>query len=246
MVNMPAARQAVEFIKKLPALGAGIHLNLFEGEPVSKDPCVACLLGADGKFAYSPSRLSFLSVPRRSIRNAIATELAAQIQWAIDNGLQPTHLDSHKHIHSFPVIFDIICYLAKSFRIGAIRWLFEPDSVCRKPWPAPGEGGKKKAGILRVMARINRWQNRSFLKTKAVLGIAHTGRIDTEFLKAAILHNLTGPVEIITHPGFTNGLDRTKTRLLHQRKTELDALCDRNIKQYFNEAGIQLVHYGQI
>ena len=133
MVNMPASRQAVEFVRKLPALGVGVHLNLFEGEPVSKDPCVACLLGADGKFAYSPSRLSFLSVPRRSIRNAIATELAAQIQWAIDNGLQPTHLDSHKHIHSFPVIFDIICNLAKRFRIGGIRWLFEPGKVCRKP-----------------------------------------------------------------------------------------------------------------
>jgi len=246
MANMPAALRAVELAKQLPTLGVGIHLNLFQGKPVSKDPCVVRLLNTDGEFAYSPVRLSILSVVSRKIRNAIAAELAAQIQWVIDSGLKPTHLDSHKHIHNFPAIFPIVCELAKNFKIAAIRWPFEPKEVSHKPWPPPGEGGGKRAAIIRTMAKINRRQNPAFFKTQTVLGIAHTGRIDIDFLKAAIIHNRVETTEIITHPGFINGLDPTKTRLVQQRKMELDALCDKKIKGYFEEAPVKLVHYGQI
>lgn len=246
MANMPAARQAVEIARRLPTLGVGVHLNLFEGKPVSKNACVDCLLAMDGRFAYSPSWLSLLSAVKRRIRNAIATELAAQIQWIIDNGLKPTHLDSHKHIHNFPCIFPIVCELAKSFKIAAIRWPFEPKQVCCKPWPSPPEGGRKRVAAVRTMAKINRKQNPAFLKTQAVLGIAHTGKIDIDFLKMAALQEFAETVEIITHPGFIDGLDKIKTRLIHEREKELDALCDKQTKQYFKDAAIKLVHYGQL
>ncbi len=39
MVNMPAAEKAVKIAKKLPSLGIGVHLNLTEGRPISKDSC---------------------------------------------------------------------------------------------------------------------------------------------------------------------------------------------------------------
>jgi predicted glycoside hydrolase/deacetylase ChbG (UPF0249 family) len=246
MANMPAARQAVEIARQLPTLGVGVHLNLFVGKPVSKSACVDCLLAVDGQFAFSPSMLSLLSAVKRKIRNAIATELAAQIQWVIDNGLKPTHLDSHKHIHNFPVIFPIVCELAKRFKIAAIRWPFEPKQVCQKPWPLPFEGGAKRAAVVRAMAKINRKQNPAFLKTQAVLGIAHTGKIDIDFLKTAALQDLAETVEVITHPGFINGLDKLETRLIHERKMELDVLCDKQTKQYFKDAAIKLVHYGQL
>jgi len=246
MANMPAARQAVELAKQLPTLGVGVHLNLFAGKPVSKDPCVVCLLNSDGEFANSPYKLSFLSMVSRKIRNAVATELAAQIQWVIDNGLKPAHLDSHKHIHNFPGVFRIVCGLAKSFGIAAIRWPFEPKQVSRKPWPPADKEGRKRARVIRVLAKINRKQNSSFFKTNATLGIAHTGGINIDFLKAAVIYNFAEIVEIITHPGFIDGLDPTKTRLVQQRKIELDALCDEKIRRCFKEAAVKLVHYGQV
>ena len=96
------------------------------------------------------------------------------------------------------------------------------------------------------MAQINRLQNREFLKTDAVLGIAHTGKIDVNFFKAVTLYNPAATAEVMTHPGYAEGLDANKTRLLHQRKVELDALCSERTKEYFKEAGIKLVHYGQL
>jgi predicted glycoside hydrolase/deacetylase ChbG (UPF0249 family) len=96
------------------------------------------------------------------------------------------------------------------------------------------------------MAKINRKQNSSLLKTKAIFGIAHTGKINVDFFKAVTLYNYGGIIEIMTHPGYTDGLDPDKTRLVHQRKMELDALCSDETKQYFKDAKIELVHYGQI
>jgi predicted glycoside hydrolase/deacetylase ChbG (UPF0249 family) len=48
----------------------------------------------------------------------------------------------------------------------------------------------------------------------------------------------------MTHPGYAEGL--TKTRLIEQRKTELKWLCDPATKQILAEAGLKLVHYGNI
>ena len=246
MANMPAADEAVKIAKQLPGLGVGVHLNLFEGKPLSKKACVERLLNADGQFAYSPSRLSLLSIGRHKIRNAIRAELAAQIQWVIDNGLAPTHLDSHKHIHSFPAIFSIVCELAKRFEVSAIRFCFEPKQLCRKPWPLTSEDGRKRAGIIRAMARINRMQNSHFLKTDALLGIAHMGRINVNFFKAVALYNPAATAEVMTHPGFDDGPEGERNRLPHQRKIEFGALSGERTKQYFRDARIKLVHYGQL
>jgi len=246
MANMPAANEAVKMAKQLPTLGVGVHLNLFEGRPISKDTSIDCLLDADGRFAYSPSRLSLLSIAGHKIRNAIATELAAQIQWVIDNGLKPTHLDSHKHIHSFPAIFPIVCDLAKRFEIAAIRWPFEPKELSQMPWPLPGEGGRKRARLIRTMAKINRMQDSSLLKTDALLGIAHTGKIDVNFFKAVALYSSVATAEVMTHPGLADGLNPGETRLLRQQKVELETLCSERTKQYLEDAGIKLIHYGQL
>ncbi len=246
MTNMLAAGEAVKLAKQMPNLGVGVHLNLFEGQPLSKDSRVNCLLNNDGSFALSPAKLSLLSISRHKIRNAIRIELSAQIQWLIDNGLKPTHLDSHKHIHSFPPIFPIVCGLAKRFEITAIRFTLEPKALLTMPWPLPSEGGRKRTKILRIMAKINRIQNSTFLKTDCLLGVAHTGKIDLNFFKAVALYNPTATAEVMTHPGLEDGLDPAKTRLLHQRKAELQAICSEKTKQYFNDTGIKLVHYGKL
>lgn len=246
MANMSAAHEAVKIAKKLPTLGIGVHLNLTEGRPLSKDTSIDRLLDADGQFACSPAKLSLFSLAGHKIREAIRAELAAQIQWVIDNGLKPTHLDSHKHIHTFPQLFSIVCQLAGRFQIPAIRWPFEPKELSRIPWPLTGADGRKRAKKIRIMARINRVQNPDFLKTDVLLGIAHTGKIDVNFFKAVALYNSAATAEVMTHPGFADGLDPGKTRLLHQRKVELEALCSRKTKQYFEDAGVKLVHYGKL
>jgi hopanoid biosynthesis associated protein HpnK len=246
MTNMPAAEEAAEIAKQTPTLGVGVHLNLTEGKPISKEPAVKPLLDGQGQFAVPFSKLPMLSIKSGKARQAIRTELAAQIQWVIERGIKPTHLDSHKHIHSFPVIYSIVCKLAKQFGITAIRWPYEPKELCRMPWPISSDETRKNANIVRIMAKINRIQKSSFFKTDAFFGIAHTGKIDVNFLRIVALYGSVPLAEVMTHPGFVEGLDPNKTRLVQQRKVELDALCNEKVKQYFTDAGIKLVHYGQL
>ena len=96
------------------------------------------------------------------------------------------------------------------------------------------------------MAMMNRLQNPDFLKTDALLGIAHTGKIDVNFFRAVVLYNSAATAELLTHPGYIDGLDPAKTSLLNQRKAELDALCSEKTSQYFKDAGIKLLHYGNL
>jgi hopanoid biosynthesis associated protein HpnK len=244
MANMPAADEAVKIAKQMPDLGVGVHLNLFEGRPLSKDSDIGSLLDDNGDFALTPAKLSLLSIARGKIRKAIRAEMAAQIQWVIDNGLKPTHLDSHKHIHSFPAIFSIVCDLARRFEIAAIRFTFEPKQLSAMPWPLPSEGGRNRAKAIRIMAKINRIQNSDFLKTDCLLGVAHTGKIDVNFFKAVSLYNSAATTEIMTHPGLDDGLEQRQRRM--QRKGEFEALCSEKTKQYFKNAGLKLVHYGKL
>ena len=246
MANMPAADEAVEIARKLPGLGVGVHLNLSEGAPVSEDGSIACLLNSDGDFTLSVFKLSVLSIAGHKIRNAIRTELAAQIQWVLDKGLTPTHLDSHMHIHTLPTIFPIVCELARRFKIGAIRFTFEPKELCRMPWPLPGERGRQNAAKARFMAKINRLQDSRFLKTDALLGIAHKGKLDVSFFKALTLYSSAQTAEVMTHPGLADTAGPEETKLQHQQRLELEALCSERTKQYFDDAAIKLLHYGNL
>ncbi|MGA2094431.1 MAG: ChbG/HpnK family deacetylase, partial [Sedimentisphaerales bacterium] len=246
MANMPAAEEAVEIAHKLSNLGVGVHLNLTEGKPLSQDPAVGCLLDKVGRFSLKPGKLAIISLFSARVRAAVEAELAAQIQWVIERGIKPTHLDSHKHIHSFPPIFKIVCRLAKRFGIPAVRCTYEPKQVSQTPWPATDANSGKRAASLRIMAKMNRWQNSAFFKTDALLGVAHTGNINVDFFKAVSLYNTASIAEVMTHPGYTDGLDAGTTRLVKQRQIELEALCSEKTKRYFKEAGIKLVHYGQL
>ncbi len=222
MANMPWAEDAVSLAKQLPNLGTGIHLNLSMGSPLSNGAKIDYLVDSAGLFKCSAAKLSILSATSIKARKAIFSELSAQVQWVIDKGLKPTHLDSHKHIHSFPTMFPLVCKLAHKFGIPAIRWTYEPKAVCRMPWPVHSDGGLNRARTLRIMAKINRLQNSKLLKTSALLGIAHTGKINVDFFRAVVLYGSVATVEVMTHPGFTNGIDRNQTRLVEQRKVELE------------------------
>jgi len=53
MAGMPAAAQAVQLAREMPALGVGVHLNLFDASPVSEDKRIKVLLNSNGEFALS-------------------------------------------------------------------------------------------------------------------------------------------------------------------------------------------------
>jgi len=246
MANMPAAVEAVRIAEQLPSLGIGVHLNLIEGKPISPADEVSPLLGRDGEFAFSAAGLAIASLSSKAVRRAITVELTSQIQWLCDNGIKPTHLDSHRHFHIFPSILPTVSALAERFAIHAVRFPYEPPSLCRLPWPSVNAKSRRRAFIVRNMARAALLRRRNLFKNDFLFGIAHTGKINTEFWTALAKRPIDATIELMTHPGFADGLDPEKTRLVEQRKVELDALCSPGIKEMITTAGFELTHYGKL
>jgi hopanoid biosynthesis associated protein HpnK len=244
MANMPAVDEAIELAKSNPSLGVGIHLNVIDGKPLSSDSNVEPLIGDSGEFKYSASKLALKTLLCKKTRKAIETELAAQIASIIDKGIKPTHLDSHKHFHCLAPVYRIVCSLAGDFGITAIRWPWEPATVCGNNWPRVGPKDKIRAFLVRQMALNAQKQDNRFIKNDIFFGLAHTGRIDDNFWAEIARTQFAGTAEVMTHPGYADGLG--KTRLVEQRLIELKCLCAPATKDLLEQAGIQLVHYGNI
>ncbi len=245
MTNMPHFKEAVIIAKRLPRLGVGVHLNLFQSKPVSDDLRVRCLVDSAGNFRYSPRALAFLATFCHEVRKAIKVEMSAQIQRLIDSDLHPTHLDSHKHIHFFPAIYPVVCALAKRFDIPAVRYCREPAALSNVPWPLSTPEGKRRATQLRKMAGYNRLYDSELFRTEMTYGLTHIGRIDTNFFKAVSLYTTTQTAELMTHPATSDDLADSGKLFKMNRKAELEALCDDRTKKYLHEGGIELIHYGQ-
>jgi len=96
------------------------------------------------------------------------------------------------------------------------------------------------------MAGINRRQNDICIKNDMFLGTAHTGKIDIDFWRQVVKNPFDGVVELMTHPGFIEGLDPKRTRLVEQRQVELETLCSSQVRKLLVDADIELTHYGKL
>lgn len=244
MAGAEGTDEALEMARQMPSLGVGIHLNLVEGRALCQNRQAGCILDENGEFRYSAGKIALKSMICPSARKAIENELAAQIESLLEKGLKPTHFDSHKHVHTFPSIYKIVVRLARRFGVGAVRWPCESLKTCSSGWPLPSKNGKRRTRIIRTMARINRLQDNSLIKNDAFYGIAHTGKADDEFWRAVCKNAETEVAEVMTHPGYLQGLDPAKTRLIDERVVELEALCSESTKKAIADSGVELIHYG--
>lgn len=246
MAGMAGTQEAVDMARDMPGLGVGVHLNLVEGPATCQNGQTQCLLDENGEFKYSPGKIAKKSLLSGAVREAIEVELSAQIESLLKLGLKPTHFDSHKHVHTFPMVYKIVVKLARKYGIDAIRRPLEGAKTSSSDWPLPSKNGKTNAMIISAMARVNSVQNRDFIKNDAFYGIAHTGKADIDFWMAVCKNARPGVGEVMVHPGYVQGLDPKKTRLIEQRVIELDALCSGKTKACIEDAGIEIVNYGDI
>ncbi|MFI7783463.1 hypothetical protein EN46_06650 [Citrobacter amalonaticus] len=93
LVNGDAIEHAVALSRDLPTLAVGMHFVLTLGKPLTEMPGLT-REGRLGKWIWQMAEEDTLPL------DAIARELASQYQRFIDLfGREPTHLDSHHHVH---------------------------------------------------------------------------------------------------------------------------------------------------
>lgn len=112
MAGMPGFDHAVSLAKAHPTLGVGVHLTLTCGRPVLGGH--KTLTEATGTF----HSLSFYKQEDTVLdQNEVYDEWKAQIEKVLASGIEPTHLDSHHHVHIFKGLEAVFVRLAKEYRL---------------------------------------------------------------------------------------------------------------------------------
>jgi chitin disaccharide deacetylase len=252
LANGQAFDSALETARANPALGVGVHLNLSDGPPTAEAEKVRGLLNGDRRMEGGPENL-LLRIASRSLPvDEVEREWDAQIQKVQEAGIEPTHLDGHKHVQMLPGLFEIALRLAKKHGIRAIRVSHE-ESRLRAAMTSGGEqngGVVLKQGVqargLKLLARDAReMAERAGLVTADYFcGIAQTGVLTRKSVECLLESLPDGTTELMCHPGYADEeLRATPTRLQHSRQEELDILTDPGIRKLVATRGIRLLSY---
>ena len=253
LANGEAFAGGVELTRSAPNLGVGVHLNLSDGAPLARRDEVESLLDERGMFKGGPESLLVRLARRGLALEEVEVEWEAQIQRVQKAGIEPTHLDGHKHVHMLPGLFEIALKLAKRHGIGSIRVSLETSTLRA----ALASGSSQKTSVvmkqgmqargLKLLARAAREmaEKAGIATADYFCGIAQTG----EFTKEGVLRLLKalpeGTTELMCHPGYADEkLKKSATRLQQSRQKELDILTDTEVRKNVASEGIRLIDYG--
>lgn len=110
MAGMPGFDHAVSLAKAHPSLGVGVHLTLTCGRPVLTDH--KTLTEPNGDFH---SQAYYHNEEQPLDKDEVYREWKAQIEKVLSAGIEPTHLDSHHHVHTFRGLEDVFVRLAREY-----------------------------------------------------------------------------------------------------------------------------------
>src|SRR6185369_7293912 len=108
MANGAAFDDAIRLAREAPTLDIGCHLVLISGASL-----------CSGKPL--PGSVPQLAAALARRRIDVYDELSAQVRRILAAGVQPTHLDTHKHTHLAPPVLDAVARLGKEFGIPWVR-----------------------------------------------------------------------------------------------------------------------------
>jgi hopanoid biosynthesis associated protein HpnK len=252
MANGPAFDDAVERARENPGLGVGCHLVLVGGLAVAPPDETHSLADSNGRLPKTLGVL-FAKLSTGMVRTqGIEREFRAQIEKVRRAGIEPSHLDTHKHTHVHPRVMSALGRVAHELGIIRVRKPFED---LRDSWKTAREGGSvlskqviAAAASLAAASRFEVISRRHGLRSPdRFLGVAMTGQLSPAALRFMIDTLSDGQTEIMLHPGICDAeLVRTGSRLQQQRQTELEGLLDPALRRLLAEQSIRLISYREV
>jgi hopanoid biosynthesis associated protein HpnK len=252
MANGPAFDDAVQCARANPKLGVGCHLVLAGGPSVAPPEDIPSLVDKNGRLPDSLGAF-VVRVSGGAIRaEDIERELRAQIGKIRAAGIEPTHLDTHKHTHAHPRVMKVLAQVAQELGITRVR---KPAEHLRDSWrlmcSESGASPKQLAAVAAVrlisadFASISR--KYGLRSPDTFLGVSATGQLGPEALCHLIDTLPEGRTEIMLHPGICDDeLARTGSRLQAQRQLELDGLLAPQVRRAIEHHGIRLISYREL
>lgn len=190
----------------------GLHLQLTGGTPCLEPAQVPSLIGSDGMFPRSKSRM------QEPDTQEVLREWRAQIERLRALGIEPTHLDSHHHVHLEPGVLQAFISLAREYGLPVRT---------RSAWLTRQ---LRAQGITCPDQGITRWFGEP-LTEESLLAV-----IDEAFGSGN-----AQTLELMCHPGHVDALLADSSRYVGEREQELKVLCSPYLRGRLLERSITLV-----
>lgn len=197
----------------------GLHVTLVD-EP----------WGTDGRLIpHWKALVKGLLVGGRSLREAVAGEINHQLRLALDNGITPSHIDSHQHVHAFGGVWGPCLRIAQELNIR-IR-----VPAC----PTLGVIKKNVAGVgLQALSTLRGHSVRNWLPC---LGLSYAGHNTADILARELEHSKGRDVELVMHPGVnTPALESRYADWKFDWTGERDALLSSHFRDALAANGFEL------
>jgi predicted glycoside hydrolase/deacetylase ChbG (UPF0249 family) len=136
LANAPYVEEAVSQIPRFPWCSFGVHLNLTQYDPLTREASLRPLMDHHHLFdlaAFKRARLN------RAAKQAIFAEWSAQIQRLQSLGVRLSHLDSHHDVHTDPRLFLTLIKLQR-------RWGIKKVRLAKNIYPLPGMAPVRNLG----------------------------------------------------------------------------------------------------
>ena len=193
----------------------GVHLQLTSGRPVLPTAQVLSLTGAGGEFPRSRGEIGPV------IAGELFLEWRAQVNVLFEVGIEPTHIDTHHHVHARDDIFDVFCEVAAHFGLPA------------RPVTSDMAGRMRGAGVRCADVALLDWYGGD-LSERGLLRVLEMG---------ATRHPGAGCFELMCHPGFRDpGLEQA-SRYIGEREIELRTLTAPGLREAIAQADFQFTSY---
>lgn len=219
MANGELIEDAIKKINilKKSKFSLGIHLNVTSGKSILNNLNIIC-----GKeklfnksFYFFFFKLYFI-FDKKKVLDEIYNEFNSQILFIKKKTKKNiTHLDSHNHIHTNPLIFNILLKLSKRHKIKHIRYVNEEliaKNFLRKIL--------KKLMYLNyikyILIKFNNFLNRSQKSKIAFFGLIESGMIDRISFENILKYSKNKIIEIAIHPSLFK--KKLITKHSHQKR----------------------------
>ncbi|MCS7025761.1 MAG: ChbG/HpnK family deacetylase [Bryobacteraceae bacterium] len=227
MANGAAFNDAVCLARQHPSLDVGCHLVLVGGPSLSRP----------GQALPASIQGLLLALARRDLD--IEKELELQLLKLFQAGIQPTHLDTHKHTHFLPPVLNVVANLAVRYQVPWVRRPIDfPLQARQLPWTRrllSGTLGLLGPHVHRVLSQ------HGCRTTDHFAGFRFTGSLKTRELIELLEQLPVGVTELMTHPGYCSSeLLAARTRLKESREEELKALIAPETQAAIQRLGIEL------
>jgi predicted glycoside hydrolase/deacetylase ChbG (UPF0249 family) len=221
-----------------PALGIGVHLaTVGEDPPLLSKREVPSLVDRTGNLPSSWRVFLARATAGRIDPADLAREFRAQLEAVRSLGLEVTHLDTHQHLHLWPLVREVVLDLAVEAGIGAVR-------VPRSTTAFPGAGVNYLAGELQKRAT-----SRNLAFPGQAAGVDEAGRMHGDRLEQALARlSASGATacELSAHPGEGDDPDRHRYQWDYRWEDELAALTSPDAHAAVERHGFALGTYADL